>query len=489
MELIVKAKDIFLEYAGRDILDIEELGIYPYDRIGLVGDNGAGKTSLLKILSGNLTIADADVRRFGSIALIGQLDELDLDAAQDNGEMLSRLNVAEVAQETMSGGEETRAKIASALSQHASAIFADEPTSHLDQDGIRLLVGQLKAFDGALLIVSHDRHFLDQVVDKIWELKDGGISEFWGDYSDYLRQKEEERKAQATRYEEAMRERDRLEAAIEKQRKKARQVDAKRKGAKKSNEYAGRLGHQKTTGTKQKKMHQAAKNMEKRLEALEGIEAPDSIRAVRFRQSKALELHSKFPISADDFSLSFGNCVLYDHAKFEIPLGAKVAITGGNGTGKTSLLKAIVRRADGINISPKAEIGYFEQTGYKFDARQSVISFMQNGCEYSMTEIRGILASMGIGPRDLTKDVGVLSGGEVIKLLLAKMLLGRYNILLMDEPGNYLDIKSAEALEQMMSAYAGTIVFVSHDKRLVENVADIVYEIKDTKLVKIFQRE
>ena len=359
MELIVKAKDIFLEYAGRDILDIEELEIYPYDRIGLVGDNGAGKTSLLKILSGNLTIADADVRRFGSIALIGQLDELDLDAAQDNGEMLSRLNVAEVAQETMSGGEETRAKIASALSQHASAIFADEPTSHLDQDGIRLLVGQLKAFDGALLIVSHDRHFLDQVVDKIWELKDGGISEFWGDYSDYLRQKEEERKAQATRYEEAMRERDRLEAAIEKQRKKARQVDAKRKGAKKSNEYAGRLGHQKTTGTKQKKMHQAAKNMEKRLEALEGIEAPDSIRAVRFRQSKALELHSKFPISADDFSLSFGNCVLYDHAKFEIPLGAKVAITGGNGTGKTSLLKAIVRRADGINIAPKAEIGYF----------------------------------------------------------------------------------------------------------------------------------
>ena len=462
MELIVKAKDIFLEYAGRDILDIEELEIYSYDRIGLVGDNGAGKTSLLKILSGNLTIADADVRRFGSIALIGQLDELDLDAAQGSGEMLSRLNVAGVAQETMSGGEETRAKIASALSQHASAIFADEPTSHLDQDGISLLVGQLKAFDGALLIVSHDRYFLDQVVDKIWELKDGGISEFWGDYSDYLRQKEEERKVQAARYEEAMRERERLEAAIEKQRKKARQVDAKQKGAKKSNENAGRLGHQKATGTKQKRMYQAAKNMEKRLEALEEIEAPDSIRTVRF---------------------------LYDHAKFEIPLGAKVAITGGNGTGKTSLLKAIARRADGINISPKAEIGYFEQTGYKFDARQSAISFMQDGCEYSMTEIRSILASMGIGPRDLAKDVGVLSGGEVIKLLLAKMLLGRYNILLMDEPGNYLDIKSAEALEQMMSAYAGTIVFVSHDKRLVENVADIVYEIKDTKLVKIFQRE
>ena len=113
MELIVKAKDIFLEYAGRDILDIEGLEIYSYDRIGLVGDNGAGKTSLLKILSGDLTIAGADVRRFGSIALISQLDELDLDTAPGSGEMLSRLNVAGVAPETMSGGEETRAKIAS----------------------------------------------------------------------------------------------------------------------------------------------------------------------------------------------------------------------------------------------------------------------------------------------------------------------------------------------------------------------------------------
>lgn len=126
MELIVKAKDIFLEYAGRDILDIEELEIYSYDRIGLVGDNGAGKTSLLKILSGNLTIADADVRRFGSIALIGQLDELDLDAAQDSGEMLSRLNVAGVAQETMSGG----GKHAPRLPLHSPSMQArSSPTS------------------------------------------------------------------------------------------------------------------------------------------------------------------------------------------------------------------------------------------------------------------------------------------------------------------------------------------------------------------------
>ena len=129
MELIVKAKDIFLEYAGRDILDIEELEIYSYDRIGLVGDNGAGKTSLLKILSGNLTIADADVRRFGSIALIGQLDELDLDAAQDSGEMLSRLNVAGVAQETMERKHAPRLPLRSPSMQARSLLMSLRATS------------------------------------------------------------------------------------------------------------------------------------------------------------------------------------------------------------------------------------------------------------------------------------------------------------------------------------------------------------------------
>ena len=158
------------------------------------------------------------------------------------------------------------------------------------------------------------------------------------------------------------------------------------------------------------------------------------MRSIRFRQSSALELHNKFPITADGLSLKFGSRTIFDDANFIIPLGAKVAITGSNGTGKTSLLKMISERADGLTISPKAEIGYFTQTGYKFNTHKSVLSFMQEECEYTVAEIRAVLASMGIGANDIQKNLSDLSGGEIIKLLLSKMLLGKYNILLMDEP-------------------------------------------------------
>lgn len=147
----------------------------------------------------------------------------------------------------------------------------------------------------------------------------------------------------------------------------------------------------------------------------------------------------------------------------------------------------ISERADGLTISPKAEIGYFTQTGYKFNTHKSVLSFMQEECEYTVAEIRAVLASMGIGANDI-QNLSDLSGGEIIKLLLSKMLLGKYNILLMDEPGNYLDLKVLPHLETMMKSYAGTIIFVSHDKQLVDNIADIIYEIKDHKIIKTFER-
>jgi len=486
MQLLVKASDIHIEYSGRDVLDIDSLELYSYDRIGLVGGNGAGKSTLLSVLSGEFTPTGCKLQRLGENAYIKQLDTIEPDSIGDHS-LLSRMGLSDINADTMSGGEETRAKIALAMSSQVHAIFADEPTCHLDRSGIDLLIGQLKAFDGALLIISHDRYFLDETVDKIWELKDGKITEYWGGYSDYLEQKEEEYQRQSAQYDQVMQEKERLERSAEEKRKQARQVDSKKKGAKSKNstEFAGRLGQQKSTGTKQKKMHQAAKNLEKRIESLGDISAPERIRSVRFRQSEALELHNKCPISGEGINLSFGERIIFDNAGFAIPLGAKVAFTGGNGTGKTTLLKMILSHHSGLTISPKAVIGYFEQTGYKFTAEQSVLSFMQEDCDYNVSEIRAVLASMGIGSRDILKDLKVLSGGEIIKLLLSKMLLGRYNILLLDEPGNYLDIGSMEALEAMMKSYTGTIIFVTHDQRLVDNVADVVYEFSGGKITEV----
>lgn len=484
MGFLIKAKDMVVEYSGRDVLDIDGLELYDYDRIGLVGANGAGKSTLLKALLGEIPLSQGTVIREGNFRYIPQLDDVIVQEIQDYA-LIGKLGIESCEAEYMSGGEETRLKIAQALSGEVHGIFADEPTCHLDRDGIDFLIHQLKYYSGALLIISHDRYFLDQVVDKIWELNEGKITEYWGGYSDYLHQKEEERHSQAAKYKQFTAERERLEKAITEKLSQARKVDQKAKGAsrKNSSEGGGRLAHQKSTGSKQKKLHNAAKNMEHRIEALGEVKPPEAMRSIRFRQSKALELHHPFPITGKDICKQFEGKEIFEEASFQFPLGAKIAVTGGNGSGKTTLFKMILHREHGISVSPKAEIGYFAQTGYKFDRDQGVMEFMLEDSDYEVSDTRAVLASMGFSQQDVRKSLSVLSGGEIMKLQLAKMLLGRYNILLMDEPSNFLDLPAVEALEQLMMHYAGTIIFISHDVRLIENVADTVYVIEDKKII------
>lgn len=255
MELLIKAKDIIVEYAGRDIINIDELEIYDYERIGLVGANGAGKSTLLKVLLGELIPRTrCKINRYGRFTYIPQLEEAAIEEIEDFA-IMGKLGVEHLELLNKSGGEETRLKIAQALSKQVHGIFADEPTCHLDREGIDFLIKQLKHFSSALLIISHDRYFLDEVVDKIWELKNGKIIEYRGNYSDYLRQKEEGRQAQSAKYDKFVMERERLSQIAEEKRKQACKIDQKAKvtAKKKSSEGGGRLGHQKTLGSKQKK--------------------------------------------------------------------------------------------------------------------------------------------------------------------------------------------------------------------------------------------
>ena len=183
-----------------------------------------------------------------------------------------------------------------------------------------------------------------------------------------------------------------------------------------------------------------------------------------------------------------GDKVLFEKCfKFLIPLGKKVAITGANKSWKTTLLKMILNKENGIQISPKVQIGYFAQNGYKFEKDKNVLEFLKESSDYPVSEIRSMISMLGLEQNVITRKMQTLSGGEIVKILLCKMLLGRYNVLIMDEPNNYLDIPSIEALESLMRQYKGTIIFVSHDKRLVQNVADIIYEINNQKIIEIAQ--
>lgn len=179
MNVLLKARNIYVEYMRREVLDIHELEIYDYDRIGLVGANGAGKSTLLKVLLGEMPLSSGKVVREGNFAYIPQLEDA-VDQEVKDYAVMGKLGVDRL-QGHRSGGEETRLKIAQALSGQVHGIFADEPTSHLDREGVDLLINHLKYFNGAMLIISHDRYFLDNAVDKIWELKEGKITEIGAD--------------------------------------------------------------------------------------------------------------------------------------------------------------------------------------------------------------------------------------------------------------------------------------------------------------------
>ncbi|GAY78229.1 ATPase components of ABC transporters with duplicated ATPase domains [Sporolactobacillus inulinus] len=239
----------------------------------------------------------------------------------------------------------------------------------------------------------------------------------------------------------------------------------------------------KSKGTSQKAVQRAAKAIEQRVEQLEVVEAPKEEQIIRFHQSSALQLHNKFPIMGDRLTLMAGDKVLLEEASFQFPLSMTIAITGKNGSGKTTLLHHISQKGEGITLSPKAVIGVYEQMNYQFIKDETVLNFMKDRSDYNESKIRSVLHAMNFTGNDLKKNVRNLSGGEAIRLVLCQLFLGRYNVLILDEPTNFLDVFCIEALERFLKVYEGTVLLVSHDRTFIDRVADCVYVIEDKKLI------
>lgn len=479
--LSFELKDIHVQFLDKDLLSIPQMAIYQFDRIGIVGKNGAGKTTLLKLLTGQFIPQQGYVNALVDYFYFEQTSPA---VTQDNIDIALAHKLKAV--DPHSGGEQTRLKLTQAFSHYYEALLFDEPTAHLDQDGVRFLQEQLRYYYGAVVLVSHDRNLLDSIVTTIWEVNDGHISVYSGNYSDYAAQKEREKQEQAAAHEKYIREKAHLEKAVAEKMNKAEKItEAKKMAKKETKAKANRMFETKSKGTSQKAVYRSAKAMEKRIEQLPVVEKVKDDEPLHFKQSKALELHNKVPVMMQDLTLVIGEKVLLDQCKLQVRLQDKIAITGPNGSGKSTFLQAIIEKHPNIVLSPKVKIGHFSQLAYQNLPDETVWSFIKTRSEYSDAFIRIVLHQMQFEQNDLQKRITVLSGGERIRLLLSQLFLGQYNILLLDEATNFLDMNTKEALANFIRAYDGTILFVSHDDYFVKQVATRIIEIKDSALIEV----
>lgn len=479
-QICFELENVEVTYLDKRVLEIERLAVHQFDRIGIVGKNGAGKSTLLKLLASIVQPSRGKVNRHVDFGYFEQVEAP--KAREADPRLLGKLHVSDDA-DGLSGGEQTRLKLAQLFTHYNESLLIDEPTTHLDQDGISFLLDELMYYYGALVLISHDRAVLDEIVTTIWEVDEGKVNVYSGNYSEYMNQKHLERVQQSQAHEQYVKEKSRLEKAAQEKMKKAEKIaKSSARSKKESKAKANRMFETKSKGTSQKAIQRAAKAVEQRVEQLEDVEAPKEEQTIRFHQANALQLHNKFPIMADRLTLKAGNKTLIEESSFQFPLGDTIAITGKNGSGKTTLIHYILQRGEGITISPKAVIGSYEQMGYQFRKDETVIAYMKDRSDYHESKIRSTLHAMNFTGNDLKKNVRNLSGGEAIRLVLCQLFLGRYNVLILDEPTNFLDVFCIEALEQFLEGYEGTVLLISHDRIFVDRVADCVYVIENQKL-------
>lgn len=392
--------------------------------------------------------------------------------------MASKFNIRDTWYDNMSGGEKTRFKLAQALSENSPLVFADEPTSNIDIEGIELLERSFQEYKGALVLISHDRSFLDKLCNKIIELEGGKIKIYKGNYSDYIEQKAKARERAKFEYEEYIKEKKRLQQVIidTKQKIKSMRKTPKRMGN--SEARLHKMGNQKAKANLDKNV----KAVEKRIEHLESKEKPKEQELIKLDIKESNKLFSKIVIEGKNISKRFGDKVIFNDTEFSIFNGSKVALIGPNGCGKSTLIKMIMNNEDFINLSKGAKIGYFSQDMSILNDDLTIIENVMEESIYDETFARILLAGLFIKKEDIYKKVGVLSGGEKVKVSFAKMLLKDINLLILDEPTNYIDINSLEVLEKVLKDYEGTILFVSHDRRFIEAVADTIMTIENHKI-------
>lgn len=360
---------------------------------------------------------------------------------------------------TLSGGQKTRVALGRLLLSKPDIILLDEPTNHLDMESISWLENYLLNYSGAVLIVAHDRYFLDKIVSKIIELDNGNATVFSGNYTDYASKKAILRNMQLKEYLNQQREIKHQEEVITKLKQFNREKSIKR-----------------------------AESREKMLNKMEFVDKPEILNDKMDIKLEPNVISGNDVLTVDNLTKGFDGTVLFDNICFQIKRGERVALIGSNGTGKTTILKLIngIIPADSgsIYLGVKVNIGYYDQEHHVLDPDKTIFDEIRDAYpDLNNTQIRNTLAAFLFTNEDVFKYIKDLSGGERGRVSLAKLMLSNANFLILDEPTNHLDITSKEILENALNSYTGTVLFVSHDRYFINSTATRIIELANKTVV------
>jgi ATP-binding cassette subfamily F protein 3 len=532
-------------YGLDPILEDINFTLNPGDRFGLVGINGTGKTSLIRIIVGEETPDKGAVNFFPQTLRIGYLpqgmnidenssiglflggnpEELS-DLEEDLGRLanslanhpenqtdqsqfdliLNRINLIHEIQHQapvilnalglgeynlhtpvahLSGGQKTRLMLSKVLMQNPQLLILDEPTNHLDIGMLEWLENWINQFQGAVLLVSHDRTFLDHTVNGILELDEHShkISFTQGNYSEYLDQKIAKQDKQMHAYQDQLEEIDRLRRAASEMRSKAKYRKGGKTDPSKIDGFSIGFFANRTKETIQK-----AKNIEKRVEKLmnEGIERPARTWQMRVDFQETPN-SGRDVLILDDLSIGYGNLALVNHIDLILRFGERVALIGDNGSGKTTFIKTILGEIPALNgnfhLGSQVHVGYMSQEQSELDPESNVLETISKILSQNETENRSFLSKYLFKGDDVFKKVEKLSYGERARLSLACLVAQGCNFLILDEPINHLDIPSRTQFEKALSEFEGTILAVVHDRYFIEGFATQIWEVKNKSIM------
>ncbi|WP_131101272.1 ribosomal protection-like ABC-F family protein [Bacillus sp. SYJ] len=522
---ICSVNNVTKSFGGNIIFENISLEIKNGERVGLVGRNGSGKTTIFQLLTGMESLDAGAIHmkkgtRIGHVAQIPKFDEsmtvyevlssafkiekeLEREmrtlekhmAEEQESSVLQKLmerygviqekfaflggyeieaNIMKVANGLqvielfprlfleLSGGEQTKVSLAYMLLQKPDLLLLDEPTNHLDLFAVEWLEQFLKEYNGTVVVISHDRYFLDEVVTKIFDLEDGEIHVYHTNYSRFVEEKEERLLQEFQAYQEQQKKIKKMKEAIKRLREWANQANPPNEG-----------------------LHKRARSMERALERMEKLKKPILERKQMGLQFEGQERSGKDVVVMKEVSKGFAEHLLFNEANLHVRFQERAAIVGRNGTGKTTLLKLLLEEiepdAGEIRIGSSVKIGYLSQHAYG-NMKSNVLEAFREYVAVTEGEARHILAKFLFYGPAVFKKVTQLSGGEKMRLRLAQLMYQDINFLILDEPTNHLDIESREVLEEALEQYNGTILAVSHDRYFLNKLFEKTYWIDECKL-------